>query len=175
MTKINASTSDDITTSADVLALNLGTGAAIGAGVSVNNDDTKTSTNVKSSSITGNGLEMFASNNSAILNVGIGGSAGGTGVAVTGSVAVNNISGKTSSIVDDSQITSTGSNNIVVGAQSDERISNYAGSISFTGTGAAVGASVSRNNITSETTAKITGANSSVTINRNGKVIKKFP
>ncbi len=173
LTKINSATSEDITTSADVLALNLGTGAAIGAGVSINNDDTKTSSNVKSSSVTGNGLEVLAANNSAILNVGIGGSAGGTGAAVTGSVAVNNISGKTSSIVDDSQINSTGNNNVVVDAQSDERISNYAGSISFTGTGGAVGVSVSRNNITSETNAEITGANSSVTINRNGDDYKE--
>lgn len=163
----SSATSENITTSADVLALNLGTGAAIGAGVSINNDDTKTSSNVKSSQITGNGLELLAANNAAILNVGIGGSAGGTGAAVTGSVAVNNISGKTSSIVDDSQINSTGKNNVVVDAQSDERISNYAGSISFTGTGGAVGVSVSKNNITSETNAKITGENSSIIINRN--------
>ena len=167
LTEINSATSEDITTSADVLALNLGTGAAIGAGVSINNDDTKTSSAVKSSSIEGNGLEVLAANNSAILNVGIGGSAGGTGAAVTGSVAVNNISGKTSSSIDESQVTSNGNKNVVVDAQSDERISNYAGSISFTGTGGAVGVSVSRNNITSETNAEITGKNSAITVNRS--------
>lgn len=162
--KISAQSTEDITTSADVISVNAGTGAAIGAGVAINNDKTNTLAELNTSTVNSNGLEITSSNNSGIVNVGIGASGGGTGAAVTGSVAVNNIGTKTLTNVTDSTINSTGDENVLVDSQSDELISNYAGSISFAGTGAAVGVSVSVNNITSETSSNVKGG--SITLNR---------
>lgn len=162
--KISARSTEDITTSADVLSVNAGTGAAIGAGVAINNDKTNTLAELNTSTVNSNGLEITSANNSGIVNVGIGASGGSTGAAVTSSVAVNNIGTKTLTNVNDSTITSTGNENVLVDSQSDELISNYAGSISFAGTGAAVGVSVSVNNITSETSSNVKGG--SITLNR---------
>lgn len=115
----------------------------VGAGVSVNNDYTKTGVAVNDSTLTADNLvNADASNSSKVLTIGIGGSA-----AVTGSVAVNNLNTNTANELN--KATVNANNGVLINAKGDEAIANYAGSLSVSGSGAAVGLSVSVNNINS--------------------------
>lgn len=116
-------------------------------GVSVNNDYTKTGVTINDSNLTANNyLSADSSNSSKVLTIGIGGAAGGT-AGITGSVAVNNLDTDTINSFDKATINAA--KGVLINAKGDESIANYAGTISASGSGAAVGLSVSVNNINS--------------------------
>lgn len=137
-----ANTAQDLITTADVLSI--GGNVGIGAGVSVNNDYTKTGVASSNSSLSANILNADSQNSSKVLT--IGGAAGGT-AGVTGSVAVNNLNTNTANNFVNATVFAN--NGVLINAKGDESIANYAGTISASGSGAAVGLSVSVNNINS--------------------------
>lgn len=126
----------------------------IGAGVAVTNDHTKTLNAFDGSTINGNEIKINAANKSDLTNIAVGAASSGN-VSVFGSVSTNNLSGETSATLNDTNITATKS--LAVTASGDETINNYAGALYITGTGAAVGASVSVNNIENTIKTKVTG------------------
>lgn len=148
---VSAESDSDITTSADVIA---GSGtAAVGAGVAVNRIIQQTNAAINGGMMQVGDLTVKANGTPSITNIGIGASAAAT-AGVTGSVAVNNIQNDvTAHIGGGADITAN--NNVGVVATSDESIANYAGSASIAGTGAAVGASVSVNQISGTTSAMV--------------------
>ena len=150
-----AKTAEDLITTADVLSI--GGQVAVGAGVSVNNDYTKTGVAINNSTLTtDNSFNADSSNASKVLTIGIGGEAGGT-AGVTGSVAVNNLDTNTVNNFDGATINA--SNGVLINAKGDESIANYAGTISASGSGAAVGLSVSVNNINSNVKNTVNNSN----------------
>lgn len=160
--KINAdsNSTQDIFTTADALAV--GGKVGVGAGVAVTNDHTKTTTAFDGGSINGNEVKVNSANKSDLTNIAVG-AAGSNNVAVAGSVSINNLSGNTSATLNNTNVTAN--KNFAVTASGDETINNYAGALSIAaGTGAAVGASVSVNNIENTTAATVTGG----TINVSG-------
>ena len=160
---VKASSSNDIgTTASTVSVVAGGTGAAVGAGVAVNRSEANVNALVSGGTMNVDDLAVKAANSANITTVGVGGSvAGGTGAGVTGSVAVNLLGNDTTAkIYGGANITAD--NNVVVDAQSDEQIANYAGSASVAGTGAAVGLSVSVNQIDGTTNASIEGSGTQV-------------
>lgn len=170
---VKASSSNDIITTADTVSATVGSaGAAVGAGVAVNRSEANVNALVSGGTMDVDDLAVKAANSANITTVGIGGSvAGGTGAGVTGSVAVNMIgNGTTAKIDGGSDITA--SNNVIVAASGDESIANYAGSASVAVTGAAVGLSVSVNEIASETHASIEGDETKVRAEGNGDTEK---
>ena len=170
---VEASSSNDIVTTADTVSVMAGgTGAAVGAGVAVNRSEANVNALVSGGTMNVDDLAVRAANSANITTVGVGGSvAGGTGAGVTGSVAVNMIgNGTTAKIDGGSDITA--SNNVIVAASGDESIANYAGSASVAVTGAAVGLSVSVNEIASETHASIEGDETKVSAEGNGDTEK---
>ena len=170
---VKASSSNDIVTTADTVSVMAGgTGAAVGAGVAVNRSEANVNALVSGGTMNVDDLAVRAANSANITTVGVGGSvAGGTGAGVTGSVAVNMIgNGTTAKIDGGSDITA--SNNVIVAASGDESIANYAGSASVAVTGAAVGLSVSVNEIASETHASIEGDETKVSAEGNGDTEK---
>lgn len=169
---VNASSSNNIVTTADTVSVMAGgTGAAVGAGVAVNRSEANVDALVKGGSMDVDDLAVKAANSANITTVGVGGSvAGGTGAGVTGSVAVNLLGNDTTAKVYDGALI-TADNNVVVDAQSDEQIANYAGSASVAGTGAAVGLSVSVNQIDGTTNASIEGSKTQVSAAGNDEEI----
>lgn len=161
---IRASSVNELTTSADVASVAVGgASVSVGAGVAVNRSEADVAAYVDDGEMNVNDLRIDAANRANIETIGVGGSvAGGTGAGVTGSVAVNQINnGTLAGIRNGAQITA--GNNVVVGAAGDEQIANYAGSASVTATGAAIGVSVSVNQIDSMTDAAIEGDETKVT------------
>lgn len=160
---VKASSSNDIVTTADTVSVMAGgTGAAVGAGVAVNRSEANVNALVSGGTMDVDDLAVKAANNANITTVGVGGSvAGGTGAGVTGSVAVNMLGNDTTAKIDGGA-NITADNNVVVDAQSDEQIANYAGSASVAVTGAAVGLSVSVNQIDGTTNASIEGSGTQV-------------
>ena len=160
---VKASSSNDIVTTASTVSVVAGgTGAAVGAGVAVNRSEADVKALVKGGTMDVDDLAVKAANSANITTVGVGGSvAGGTGAGVTGSVAVNLLGNDTTAKIDGGA-NITADNNVVVDAQSDEQIANYAGSASVAGTGAAVGLSVSVNQIDGTTNASIEGSGTQV-------------
>lgn len=161
---VKASSSNDIVTTADVVSVAAGggTAVAVGAGVSVNRSEAGVNAFVSGGSMKIDDLAVEAANSANITTVGIGGSvAGGTGAGVTGSVAVNMIGNNTTAKIDGGADI-TADNNVVVDARSDEQIANYAGNASVAATGAAVGLSVSVNQIDGTTNASIEGSGTQV-------------
>lgn len=160
-----ASSTNDITTSADVLAVAAGgTTAAVGAGVAVNRSQADITAKVTGGKMEVGNLSVMGKNQASITNIGVGGSAaGGNGAGVTGSVAVNIIGNDTDvHIGNGAQITADGSIGVV--AISDEQIANYAGTASIAGNGAAVGVSVSVNQIESTADATVGGQDEKETV-----------
>ena len=152
-TQVAAETTDKFITTADVVSV--GQYAAIGAGVAVTNDNTKTTAAVKGGQIYGRNIGVKADSLADITTVGVGGGVNyGTGLGATGSVAVNNIGTKTYAHILDSAKVRADEGTVLLNAMSDEKIANYAGSLSISVTGAAIGASVSVNRINSEVEAK---------------------
>lgn len=160
---VKASSSNDIVTTADVVAVTAGgTGAAVGAGVAVNRSEANVNALVSGGSMNVDDLAVKAANSANITTVGVGASvAAGTGAGVTGSVAVNLLGNDTTAKIDGGADI-TADNNVVVDARSDEQIANYAGNASVAATGAAVGLSVSVNQIDGATNASIEGSSTQV-------------
>lgn len=152
---VTADNNSDVTTSADVAAVS--GNVSVGAGVAVNRilQQTNATVNGGTMDVAGN-LLVKANGTPRIENIGVGGSGAGSGAAVTGSVAVNMIDNDVNAhIGSGAQITADGSIGVV--ATSDEQIANYAGTASVAGTGAAVGVSVSVNQIEGTTSATVGG------------------
>lgn len=155
---VDAQNNSEITSSADVASV-AGT-AGVGAGVAVNRIVQNTNAAVNGGTMHINNLTVNANGTPRIENIGIGVGAGGT-AGVTGSVAVNMIANNvTAHIGNGANIVADGTVGVV--ATSDEQIANYAGQASVAGTGAAVGLSVSYNELTGNTTAIIDGDTTSV-------------
>ncbi len=161
---VKASSSNDIVTTADVVAVTAGGGVSVagGAGVSVNRSEANVNALVSGGSMNVDDLAVKAANSANITTVGVGASvAAGTGAGVTGSVAVNLLGNDTTAKIDGGADI-TADNNVVVDARSDEQIANYAGNASVAATGAAVGLSVSVNQIDGTTNASIEGSSTQV-------------
>lgn len=159
---VTADNNSDVTTSADVAAVS--GNVSVGAGVAVNRilQQTNAALNGGTMDATGN-LLVKASGTPRIENIGVGGSGAGSGAAVTGSVAVNMIDNDVNAhIGSGAKITADGSIGVV--ATSDEQIANYAGTASVAGTGAAVGVSVSVNQIEGTASATVGGPDEAETI-----------
>ena len=159
---VSADSTAQTVSSASVLAATTG-GAAIGAGVAVNKSEADVDAFVSGGEQQIKDLSVQAASKATIETIGIGGGVvGGTGAAITGSIAVNMLDNDvTAKIRDGAKITAE--NNAVVSAASDELISNYAGSATVAVQGAAIGASVSVNQIDGSTDAVISGSKTSVT------------
>ena len=162
---VDAQNNNEITSSADVASV---AGAAgVGAGVAVNRIVQNTNAAVNGGTMHINNLTVNANGTPRIENIGIGVGAGGT-AGVTGSVAVNMIANNvTAHIGNGANIVAD--NNVGVIATSDEQIANYAGSASVAVSGAAVGLSVSYNELTGSTTATIDGDATSISASGNGE------
>ena len=162
---VDAQNNSEITSSADVASV-AGT-AGVGAGVAVNRIVQNTNAAVNGGTMHINNLTINANGTPRIENIGIGVGAGGT-AGVTGSVAVNMIANNvTAHIGNGANIVAD--NNVGVIATSDEQIANYAGSASVAVSGAAVGLSVSYNELTGSTTATIDGDATSISASGNGE------
>lgn len=155
---VDAQNNSEITSSADVASV--AGNAGVGAGVAVNRIVQNTNAVVNSGTMHINNLTVNANGTPRIENIGIGVGAGGT-AGVTGSVAVNMIANNVTAHIGNGANIVAG-NNVGVVATSDEQIANYAGQASVAGTGAAVGLSVSYNELTGNTTAIIDGDTTSV-------------
>lgn len=157
---VDAQNDSEITSSADVAAA-AGSGAGVGAGIAVNRIIQQTNAAVNGGTMNVNNLTVNANATPQITNIGVGVGVAGSGAGVTGSVAVNIIENNvTARIGSGATIVADGTVGVV--ATSDEQIANYAGQASVAGTGAAVGLSVSYNELTGNTTAIIDGDTTSV-------------
>lgn len=167
---VDAQNSSEITSSADVAAA-AGSGAGVGAGIAVNRIIQQTNASVNGGQMNVNNLTVNANATPRIENIGVGIGVAGTGAGVTGSVAVNMIENDVTAHIG-SGANIVADDNIGVVATSDEQIANYVGSASVAGTGAAVGLSVSVNQIEGETSAIIDGDNTVVSASGNGDALK---
>ena len=158
---VKASTDDDFSTTAAVVAV--GETVAAGVGVAVTRDNTHTTAKFSGGSFAGGEFTIDAASHADITTAGAGGGVNyGIGLGLAGSVAVNTIGTETKALLD-------GGANIAakapaITAASDEKIANYAGALSVSVNGAAIGASVSVNEIGSETEAAIEGAETKVRV-----------
>ena len=162
---VDAQNNSEITSSADVASV-AGT-AGVGAGVAVNRIVQNTNAAVNGGTMHINNLTVNANGTPRIENIGIGVGAGGT-AGVAGSVAVNMIANNVTAHIGNGANIVAG-NNVGVIATSDEQIANYAGSASVAVSGAAVGLSVSYNELTGSTTATIDGDATSISASGNGE------
>lgn len=163
---VDAQNNSEITSSADVASV-AGT-AGVGAGVAVNRIVQNTNAAVNGGTMNVNNLTVNANATPQITNIGVGVGVAGSGAGVTGSVAVNMIENNvTARIGSGATIVADGTVGVV--ATSDEQIANYAGQASVAGTGAAVGLSVSYNELTGSTTATIDGDATSISASGNGE------
>ena len=162
---IIAQSSGEITSSASVVG---GAGAvAAGAGVAVNKIEQDTS--VTLSGGTQKDIEnalIKAKSLANITTIGIGGGIGGT-AGVAGSIAVNLINNNTKTTMLNNTLNANGSVGVI--AKSDDIIANYAGTLAGGGT-AAIGTSVSVNQISGDTLVTLNNAN--VTANGKGNGIE---
>lgn len=167
---VDAQNDSEITSSADV-ATAAGSGAGVGAGIAVNRIIQQTNAAVNGGTMNVNNLTVNANAAPQITNIGVGIGVAGSGAGVTGSVAVNMIENDvTAHIGSGATIVADGTVGVV--ATSDEQIANYAGQASVAGTGAAVGLSVSYNELTGNTTAIIGGDTTSVSASGKGYALK---
>lgn len=167
---VDAQNDSEITSSADVAAA-AGSGAGVGAGIAVNRIIQQTNAAVNGGTMNVNNLTVNANAAPQITNIGVGIGVAGSGAGVTGSVAVNMIENDvTAHIGSGATIVADGTVGVV--ATSDEQIANYAGQASVAGTGAAVGLSVSYNELTGNTTAIIDGDTTSVSASGKGYALK---
>ena len=166
---VEAQNVSEITGSADVAAV-AGSGAGVGAGISVNRIIQQTNASVNGGTMNVNDITVKANAAPQITNIGIGIGVGGSGAGVTGSVAVNMIDNTVNAHIGNGADI-TADNNVGVIATSDEQIANYAGNASVAGTGAAVGLSVSYNELTGSTTSTIDGDTTSVSASGKGEAL----
>ena len=170
---ISAENNSEIISNASALA---GAGkAGIGAGVAVN--EITNNTTVKLDGGVQNVEETLVKglSQAKITTIGIGG-AGAGNAGIAGSVAVNQINNNTAVSLSNVNLTAKG--NVGVIAQNDETISNYAGTLGVAGQGAGIGAAVSINEISGDTSATIEKSNviargeTDKSIEVNGKISK---
>lgn len=167
---VEAQNDSEITSSADVAAA-AGSGAGVGAGIAVNRIIQQTNAAVNGGTMNVNNLTVNANATPQITNIGVGIGVAGSGAGVTGSVAVNMIQNDViAHIGSGANIVADGSIGVV--GTSDEQIANYAGQASVAGSGAAVGLSVSYNELTGSTTATIEGDTTSVSASGKGYALK---
>ena len=167
---VDAQNDSEITSSADVAAA-AGSGAGVGAGIAVNRIIQQTNAAVNGGTMNVNNLTVNANATPQITNIGVGIGVAGSGAGVTGSVAVNMIENDVTAHIG-SGANIVADNNVGVVATSDEQIANYAGQASVAGSGAAVGLSVSYNELTGTTTATIDGDTTSVSASGKGYALK---
>lgn len=166
---VEAQNVSEITGSADVAAA-AGSGAGVGAGIAVNRIIQQTNAAVNGGTMNVNNLTVNANAAPQITNIGVGIGVAGSGAGVTGSVAVNMIDNTVNAHIGNGADI-TADNNVGVIATSDEQIANYAGNASVAGSGAAVGLSVSYNELTGSTTAIIDGDTTSVSASGKGDAL----
>ena len=166
---VDAQNDSEITSSADVAAA-AASGAGVGAGIAVNRIIQQTNAAVNGGTMNVNNLTVNANATPQITNIGVGIGVAGSGAGVTGSVAVNMIKNDVTAHIG-SGANIVANNNVGVIATSDEQIANYAGQASVAGSGAAVGLSVSYNELTGSTTATI-GDATSVSASGKGDALK---
>ena len=166
---VDAQNDSEITSSADVAAA-AGSGAGVGAGIAVNRIIQQTNAAVNGGTMNVNNLTVNANATPQITNIGVGIGVAGSGAGVTGSVAVNMIDNTVNAHIGNGADI-TADNNVGVIATSDEQIANYAGNASVAGTGAAVGLSVSYNELTGSTTSTIDGDTTSVSASGKGEAL----
>ncbi len=167
---VDAQNDSEITSSADVAAAAV-SGAGVGAGIAVNRIIQQTNAAVNGGTMNVNNLTVNANATPQITNIGVGIGVAGSGAGVTGSVAVNMIKNDVTAHIG-SGANIAANNNVGVVATSDEQIANYAGQASVAGSGAAVGLSVSYNELTGSTTATIDGDTTYVSASGNGDALK---
>mgnify|MGYP000893168639 CR=1 FL=1 len=144
-----------------IVGTGAGNGVAVGAGVAVNLLKADTIATISGGKVHAANVLTNAVSNLDLLNIGMGVAGAGNGGAVSGSVAVNKLTGNTKAkIAGGAKVTAE--KNAVVTAKSDDRIKNYSGQITASGQGAAVGLSVSTNIIGSHTGAEISGSGTEV-------------
>ncbi len=152
--KFLTTTGLDVTTENHALEINVGgqvsggKGTAAGLAMAYNalNDNTKTY--LKNAELIGNfDVNINANSSGKVYAVGAGVAVSGNSSALNGSVAINNLNTNTQNDLDNSTINAA--KGVLINAKGDEAIANYAGTISASGSGAAVGLSVSVNNINS--------------------------
>ena len=144
-----------------IVGTGAGNGVAIGAGVAVNLLKADTIAAISGGKVHAANVLTNAVSNLDLLNIGMGVAGAGNGGAVSGSVAVNKLTGNTKAkIAGGAKVTAE--KNAVVTAKSDDRIKNYSGQITASGQGAAVGISVSTNIIESHTGAEISDSGTEV-------------
>lgn len=177
--EVEATSTSDITSSADALFVSAGKGGAqiaVGAAVSKVNSDADTKTEIKNSTIKARDFIAKANSTNKILDVaigvGVGAGAGPAAASVAGNIAVNKIDNDTTVTFNNDDIYATGT----VAALSDsyEQLRNYSGGISVAATSGqaavALGATVVTNTIEGDTKSVVN--NSSITALGAGDGVK---
>ncbi|MCA3120832.1 MAG: leukotoxin LktA family filamentous adhesin, partial [Rhodocyclaceae bacterium] len=162
--KVSAEDTSSIRSLAGGVAVQLGSGGAVGAAVAVNTIGNSTQAYV-SGSPSGTryavkDLQVAATSANAVdtIAVGVG---GGVNVGVGGSVAVNKTGGNTSAFISGGADVEA-ENNVGVIAQSDDAVQVLAGAGGIGLTAAGVGASVTVNRLDGTTEAYVSGASTKV-------------
>ncbi|WP_231867055.1 hypothetical protein [Anabaena sp. 4-3] len=146
-------------------------GAAFGASVAVNNSANTTQTYISDSNVTSiAGYVGVIAENTGTIKSESAGAAVADGVALTGSVSVNNITNTTESYVKNTTI--SGFNGVEIAAKDESTIKSLAGQISVGISGAGVGAAAAYNNIGNVVKAYVTADDGKVTnIHTSGNAI----
>lgn len=138
-----------------------GIGAGVGAAVTVNLIDTDAIAKVSGGSYTVKNLDVEAVSNNSIIGEAIGGSVGGVGAGVQGSVAVNMITTDTTAAIDSgAQVTALDNAGVI--ATTDDQVTNITGTLAIGGLGAGVGVAMAVNEIGGNTSATISGTSTAV-------------
>ena len=140
---VQATSNSEINSTA-VVGAGSGTFAG-GAGVAVNRINQDTTATMSGSAVKDKHTTVQADGNSTITSIGVGAALAGK-VALAGNIAVNQISNNVKAAVTGSTLTSSG--NIGVLANGQEKLTNYAGTVSGAAGNAGLGMGVSYNAIT---------------------------
>ena len=161
---IIAENNGSIVSNASVISV--GGTAGAGAGVAVNQIKQNTDATLNGGEQNLENALIKAKSLANITTIGIGGGIGGT-AGVAGSIAVNLINNNTKTTMSNNTLNANGSVGVI--AKSDDIIANYAGTLAGGGT-AAIGTSVSVNQISGDTLVTLNNAN--VTANGKGNGIE---
>lgn len=140
---VQATSNSEINSTA-VVGAGSGTFAG-GAGVAVNRINQDTAATMSGSTVKDKHTTVQADGNSTITSIGVGAAVAGK-VALAGNIAVNQIGNNVKAAVTGSTLTSSG--NIGVLANGQEKLTNYAGTVSGAAGNAGLGMGVSYNAIT---------------------------
>lgn len=140
---VQATSNSEINSTA-VVGAGSGTFAG-GAGVAVNRINQDTTATMSGSAVKDKHTTVQADGNSTITSIGVGAALAGK-VALAGNIAVNQIGNNVKAVVTGSTLTSSG--NIGVLANGQEKLTNYAGTVSGAAGNAGLGMGVSYNAIT---------------------------